>query len=1107
MSEQRRPKTLMKRLQNHVKKNIEIDFHVFRGFENKKTKCYVNSILQLFFHSNVFLNYIDHLPKNAENETEKLLKQIFKDLYSGDSKYININNFYSKWRGWGKDDSGNQQPLPEGFQDFFEFFMHFTDTLSDDLLNLYCFEATQALNNQKLDYFYLNVTISASTLRECINNAESEYNDFLNSPPLLFIQLDRAIEPQVIRKDFVSVNKTIIFNSQFYSIVGIVVYEDDILHYHSIINICDEFFDFDDTNVSPLFLDDLSVYPSSYKRCLTNENLIHRNAVLFLYEISDHDDLTIVHFSPSIQRMMSQEKNQDQILLVHENVDDPNEKYVEAPNIDLLRVEVNVGNMESNDLQGVVKISPKGIPPRVIEPIKDNRFMKNRKLFKWIANIMREMKQIDQGKLNSDMVLDRLKYDSDEKEFVQSQGCILYDIITNVLLEKENLTICDVKRELQPIIDSYEAKYSDFLENKSRKRKIFSEKDDCFDSDSNNNNDESDDAKRKPSLSFFQSDYLSSDIENLEDDNSSDSSDAIQLEHGDGVVLSDENGVRIWHTTTNDFEDLTLDYTNEKINSEDDECPNICGDDDNQFSLNDYNWRERAEILNAFVILGEIRKKMKEKYNKRKPQNLGSKSKIKKAITVECLRSWLASLTKGKQKVNDFAKQWIADNVTCEPKHVLIQAYNDIIKKENEDKEERAKKELEKIEKEEKSSETMIDDDDDIDDDTRDAIKKLRMLHKLQRKEAVKYEESKEYELSPITIKHWIQKYKKDDKFKEKVDKENLLTDDSLWGGPHNLKLNDEALTCLICLALDFPNMPSKHFASYLNSKYGPCGEINKHIEPETVSRALKSLNFSIKKAAFCPPARNSIGLRIYRVAWSLLMQEISDQNDVLLGFIDEAAINIGEGKKYGRSFVGITPLINSPLSNCKVSVLACVLPGYGVLYKFFDSAVYGVNYSYFLNDITNFIRVHICSSNTQIVFIEDNCRIHCTEEVENTIKKLKIAVIPTVPYSPALNEVVEGYFGYIKLAHFEYYSDESDQQEPSCDEKRIRETWEKISTQKFDDKISNSLYAEWKARMASCVEGSPLVSGHINTDAYENDAKRLLYVKVFRHYKEVEYK
>lgn len=69
-----------------------------------------------------------------------------------------------------------------------------------------------------------------------------------------------------------------------------------------------------------------------------------------------------------------------------------------------------------------------------------------------------------------------------------------------------------------------------------------------------------------------------------------------------------------------------------------------------------------------------------------------------------------------------------------------------------------------------------------------------------------------------------------------------------------------------------------------------------------------------------------------------------------------------------------------------------------------------------------------------------------------------------------------------------------------------IRETWEKISTQKFDDSISNSLYAEWKAPMAKCVDGLPLVSGHINANEYEKDAQRLLNVKVFRHYKEVNY-
>ena len=1111
MSEQRRPKTLLKRLKARVGDEIEIDYHMFRGIENKDTKCYVNSIIQLFFHSNAFLSYLDGLKIDTDNETEKLLKQIYNDFKTGDKKSININNFYSNWKGWGKDDQGHLQRLPHGFQDAFEFFMNFTDTISDDLLSLYCFRATQALNNQQLEFFYLNVTITSSNLRECVKNAESEYNTILDSPHLLFVQLDRAIEPQKIRKDFVSVNKTIIFNSQFYNIIGIVVFEDDQLHYHSIINICDEFFDFDDSNVSPLFLDDSSVYPSSYKRCLINENLIQRNSVLFLYEISSQDDLTIVHFSPSIQRMMTQENNNEQILQIHEG-DDPDDKYLEVPNKDLLRVDINVSDMESNDLHGIVKISSSGVPPKVIEPIKDNRFMKNRKLFKLIANVMREMKEIDQGKLNSDLVLDKFDFESDEKEFIQVQGCILYDIITNVLLEKEKLTIDEVKHELQPIFDSYEAKYKAYLEDELTNPKLFTEKDDCFDDDSSNdcinnnnnddNDDDNDDPKEIPPLTFFQDNVLSNDVEDKGNSDSDDSLGIIHLEHGEGEILSDENGVRIWKTTTNSFEDLTLNYTNEKINSDDDECPNDYGDDDNQFSLKDYDWKERAEILNAFVILQEIRTKMKEKYNKRKKPNLGNKSSIKKALTIECLREWKKTTYK---TVNYFAKQWIANNVTCVPRNALVQAYNDIIKEENKAKEEKSKKLLEELKKQDEEYFASIDVEDN-DEETKDFIKNVRLIHELQIKEQVKYEKSKDYEVSIVTIKHWIQKYKSDEKLREKVNNETLLSEGSLWGGPHNLKLTDEALTCLICLALDFPNLPAKQFATYLNSKYGPCGELQKHVTSETVSRALKSLNFSVKRAAFCPPARNSIGLRIYRVAWSLLMQEISNQNDVLLGFIDEAAISIGDGKKYGRSFVGITPLINSPLSSCKVAVLACVLPGYGVLYKFFDTSVHGIDYCQFLEDITNFIRIHICSSKAQIVFIEDNCRIHCTEDVENKIEKLKIAVIPTVPYSPALNEVVEGYFGYIKLAHLEYYSDDWDQQEPSCDEKIIRETWEKISTQKFDDSISNSLYAEWKARMAKCVEGVPLVSGHIDTEEYKKDAHRLLNVKVFRHYKEVKY-
>ncbi|KAK8899545.1 hypothetical protein M9Y10_001861 [Tritrichomonas musculus] len=128
----------------------------------------------------------------------------------------------------------------------------------------------------------------------------------------------------------------------------------------------------------------------------------------------------------------------------------------------------------------------------------------------------------------------------------------------------------------------------------------------------------------------------------------------------------------------------------------------------------------------------------------------------------------------------------------------------------------------------------------------------------------------------------------------------------------YQLKINEDSLLCLIYLALDFPNMPGLHYTIYLNLSYGPCHDLPNPVKVGTVNNALRSLRFSQKRAAFCPPAGNSVWFRIYRVAWSLLMKEISFKKDVLFGFIDEVAITVTDGKKYGCAFVRITPLINS---------------------------------------------------------------------------------------------------------------------------------------------------------------------------------------------------
>ena len=121
---------------------------------------------------------------------------------------------------------------------------------------------------------------------------------------------------------------------------------------------------------------------------------------------------------------------------------------------------------------------------------------------------------------------------------------------------------------------------------------------------------------------------------------------------------------------------------------------------------------------------------------------------------------------------------------------------------------------------------------------------------------------------------------------------------------------------------------------------------------------------------------------------------------------------------------------MNCSLSKVKCSVIALVLPAFGVLYKFIDGAVDNIKYGEFLTESVRFIRRYLCNNETELVFIEDNCPIHNTINVENIINDLKIALLPIVQYSPSLNEVVEGYFGFIK-AHNVRLSNETSQK--SC--------------------------------------------------------------------------
>lgn len=192
------------------------------------------------------------------------------------------------------------------------------------------------------------------------------------------------------------------------------------------------------------------------------------------------------------------------------------------------------------------------------------------------------------------------------------------------------------------------------------------------------------------------------------------------------------------------------------------------------------------------------------------------------------------------------------------------------------------------------------------------------------------------YEKSIYTQKTFEKKIKRFKKLSPEAKVMFMDSNNRNWGGiRENIrKMTDETILCLITLMLDFPTLSTTTYLTYLNSKYGP--NYKNNITLRTVERYLKYIGFNVKRAAFAPPNRNYVGARIFRVAWCQVINEILNNSNLLLGFIDEAAITSCEGKNHGRAFTGITPLCNCPLNKVKMSVIALIFPGFGVLYKNF---------------------------------------------------------------------------------------------------------------------------------------------------------------------------
>ena len=261
----------------------------------------------------------------------------------------------------------------------------------------------------------------------------------------------------------------------------------------------------------------------------------------------------------------------------------------------------------------------------------------------------------------------------------------------------------------------------------------------------------------------------------------------------------------------------------------------------------------------------------------------------------------------------------------------------------------------------------------------------------------------------------------------------------------------------------------------------------NKSLSVSSVNRALQRLNITLKQPCFSPSARNNFGYRVARVVWGLVIKPITQDPNTLFLFVDEAGIGPIQRRK-ARGFLSIIPCTNKPGQSKNISVLACVIPHFGVINRFYSDAIKSDDYVQFLREVAYIVRRYICNQKTQIIVINDNASIHLTKKVENIAEKYNLNLFYTVPYSPQTNLVVENFFSQMKFNAVYRFS--SKPNEPPCLTAPIQHSLPPLKThiiQQWIDEVvthyksetSANVYGAWLKVVEECIKGKSLTGMH----------------------------
>ena len=320
------------------------------------------------------------------------------------------------------------------------------------------------------------------------------------------------------------------------------------------------------------------------------------------------------------------------------------------------------------------------------------------------------------------------------------------------------------------------------------------------------------------------------------------------------------------------------------------------------------------------------------------------------------------------------------------------------------------------------------------------------------------------------TVRNWLSQYKKDNKYtgqKTSIQKPNTSN-----------KVTKDTILCLITLLLDFPFWTSKLYAAYINSEKGPNSNENDHITARTVRYYIKMLRFSQRRATLSNPARNCLGLTAARVVWAKIALDLANDPNVTICFVDECTVcynNFGGGF-YG--FIGVSPEVVTSLHKFSFNMLAMVVPGFGVIYRLTTTPTTHDIYADFLKEAFKVVRALICDENQKLVIVHDNAKYHTERSIKQVLQNLNINELPTIQYSPQLNEPAECLFGFCKykcqLANIGINTMKRKIQIASMN------NWENAVKQ-YDARRSAIYYAVWKIILKRCVNGLPLKADHIH--------------------------